>query len=656
MNLDPVKALMEGIGKRESGGSYSAIGKPTSTGDRAYGKYQIMGANIPSWSKQYYGQSLTPEQYLQNPAAQDAVAHGKMSDDYKQYGNLSDVASVWFSGRPLAEAGNASDVNGTTTPDYVKEVLGNINSMFGGGVADAATLPNTQSSQQAPKQPLTHDQMVANINALEQQGASQDEIQGYLDSLKSSAPSGEAQGADGASQGGFQPDYSLIPKYSNIGDELVKNLSGRLDTLGQAGNMLTSPGGTQFPSGVLQGAGAFAGGVGDVLNAGFQAIPGVRALEQGLQAGLGDLAQTPMGQNIVSGLSQFAQAHPEAAGDISAVANLASLIPLYKGLSLTKAGLGDTVSSVVKGDLKDAATAEIGSNLTRSALSDVKDAEARNLDPIGYLLSNPETLPGIAQKDTGVGFKYSTEDAQKAVQSSLDKDEQQLESLLQVNAPNSPHISLESARQKVLADVASAFKLKGGYTDAVRGVNKYFDSVKSSDPRDFISLNDLNQLKRDVRGNAFEGLGYSDQAKLKKIMGSSLRKQVEDGASASGIQGVDTLNKQMGEKIEALSVLESLEGRTVRQTLKGKFLKELGTDMAGGAGEALGNVFGVPFAGTLAARGLRGLVSSEPKTALMRLLNRVQRGGPATSINQGLLKIARGVGQQKLGGLVNPQQ
>jgi len=36
------------------------------------------------------------------------------------------------------------------------------------------------------KPQLTHEQLVGNINAMEQQGASQQEVQTYLDSLKTS--------------------------------------------------------------------------------------------------------------------------------------------------------------------------------------------------------------------------------------------------------------------------------------------------------------------------------------------------------------------------------------------------------------------------------------------------------------------------------------
>ena len=110
------------IGQFESGGNYKAIGPDTGNGNRAYGKYQVMASNIPQWTKEALGKSLTPQQFLADPKAQDAVAHYKMGKLLTQYGNVEDVASVWFSGRPLSKAGNAKDVIGTTVPNYAKRV------------------------------------------------------------------------------------------------------------------------------------------------------------------------------------------------------------------------------------------------------------------------------------------------------------------------------------------------------------------------------------------------------------------------------------------------------------------------------------------------------------------------------------------------------
>ncbi len=115
--------IMNAIGQVESSGRYNAIGPTTRTGDRAYGRYQIMGANIPAWSKEALGRQVTPEDFINNPQLQDQIARYKMSQYHAKYGNPQDVASAWFSGRPMRNNYSA-DVTGTNVPEYVRRVSG----------------------------------------------------------------------------------------------------------------------------------------------------------------------------------------------------------------------------------------------------------------------------------------------------------------------------------------------------------------------------------------------------------------------------------------------------------------------------------------------------------------------------------------------------
>ena len=81
-----------------------------------------MGANIPQWTQQALGKSLTIQQYLNNPAAQDKVALYKMGRILTQYKDPRQVASIWFSGRPMT--GNVSrDVTGTSVPKYISNFI-----------------------------------------------------------------------------------------------------------------------------------------------------------------------------------------------------------------------------------------------------------------------------------------------------------------------------------------------------------------------------------------------------------------------------------------------------------------------------------------------------------------------------------------------------
>lgn len=109
------------IAEQESGGRYGAVGVWV-RGDRAYGKYQVMGANIPSWTKKYYGRTLTPSQFLNSPQAQEAVAKGVLKSYFSKYGARG-AASAWYSGNPNLSESTRSQSGGPSIKDYVDSVL-----------------------------------------------------------------------------------------------------------------------------------------------------------------------------------------------------------------------------------------------------------------------------------------------------------------------------------------------------------------------------------------------------------------------------------------------------------------------------------------------------------------------------------------------------
>ncbi|WP_425044064.1 hypothetical protein [Primorskyibacter sp. S87] len=147
----------------ESGGNYGALGpiidNPNSMyhGDRAYGKYQVMGKNIPQWTQDALGTSMTPEEFLNNTKAQDAVFNHRFGGYLQQTGNFEDAASMWHSGRPLAEAQNADD-GYTATPDYVAQASQHYNGSPQGGVATPFSQPRQVPGEAFMPDPrLPHD-------------------------------------------------------------------------------------------------------------------------------------------------------------------------------------------------------------------------------------------------------------------------------------------------------------------------------------------------------------------------------------------------------------------------------------------------------------------------------------------------------------------
>lgn len=104
----------------ESGGKYDLLGPTTNSGDRAYGKYQVMGNNIADWTKAALGVSMTPQQFLQSPQAQDAVFQHRFGSYVQKYGPTG-AAKAWFAGEGGMNNPDASDILGTTVSSYARK-------------------------------------------------------------------------------------------------------------------------------------------------------------------------------------------------------------------------------------------------------------------------------------------------------------------------------------------------------------------------------------------------------------------------------------------------------------------------------------------------------------------------------------------------------
>lgn len=120
MAFDPLFA--DAISSIESGGKYDALGPRTKTGDQAYGKYQVMGANIPQWTKEILGVEMTPQQFIASPEAQDAVFQGKFGQYVEKYGPEG-AAQAWFAGPGGVGKTDRKDVLGTSVGAYGQKFM-----------------------------------------------------------------------------------------------------------------------------------------------------------------------------------------------------------------------------------------------------------------------------------------------------------------------------------------------------------------------------------------------------------------------------------------------------------------------------------------------------------------------------------------------------
>jgi hypothetical protein len=113
------------IANIESGGRYDLLGPVTKTGDRAYGKYQMMGANIPQWSQAALGRSVSPQEFLANPSLQDSIFKHRFGQYVDKYGP-GGAARAWFAGEGGMNNPNAKDQLGTSVASYERRFLGGL--------------------------------------------------------------------------------------------------------------------------------------------------------------------------------------------------------------------------------------------------------------------------------------------------------------------------------------------------------------------------------------------------------------------------------------------------------------------------------------------------------------------------------------------------
>jgi hypothetical protein len=125
-----VGAFRAAIIGKESGGDYSAVNPDSG----ALGIGQVMPYNVGPWTRKYLGRELTPQQFLRDPRAQDAVVNGRFNDmleDQRKAGYRGEqairrAAAVWYSGQAgLWNDTKRQSTNGRSYPsiaEYTKAI------------------------------------------------------------------------------------------------------------------------------------------------------------------------------------------------------------------------------------------------------------------------------------------------------------------------------------------------------------------------------------------------------------------------------------------------------------------------------------------------------------------------------------------------------
>ena len=186
-------------------GDYAAIGPQTKTGDRAIGRYQVMGANVPEWTKAALGRSMTPQEFAASPEAQDAVFDHRFGQYVQKYGPEG-AAKAWFAGEGGMKNGGARDQLGASVDQYGQKFMRGMGGMQEQYV-DTASIPQPRTIPgDAPKKveskPSTIQQRQRDLSEMKAAGVplTNGMAQYYLANGKMpDAPAPAAQGAGGMS-------------------------------------------------------------------------------------------------------------------------------------------------------------------------------------------------------------------------------------------------------------------------------------------------------------------------------------------------------------------------------------------------------------------------------------------------------------------------
>lgn len=336
--LDPqAVALAKAIRQTESKGDWNAQGK---SGE--YGAYQFTPATWDAYAREAgvnaaFG-SATPDQ-------QNEVAYKKIKSWKDQGYNVGQIASMWNagSGKPDAYMENHKGTNAMgvayDTPTYAKDVATAYQRLKG-----------------------------------EQQTQGQD------------APM--PAGFTGNSNGTFLGD---------VGDHVAGAASGLANAIGNAASGQINP-----LSGLIQGAGAVGKGIGDVTNDALTHIPVVGGVVKGLEGIVGKaataVAGTDAGHSVMNTWQGFAAEHPELAADIGSGVDIATALPILKGLGLAKNAVKGSIDAALTGS-KDAIYEAIKPNLGPVATADAimkRGIQTKGLLRVKSLADDPAVLEQAA--------------------------------------------------------------------------------------------------------------------------------------------------------------------------------------------------------------------------------------------------------------------
>lgn len=537
--LDPqAVALAKAIRTVESKGDWNAKGK---SGE--FGAYQFMPSTWDAYAREAgvnaaYG-SATPDQ-------QNEVAYKKIKQWKDQGYNVGQIASMWNAGPGKPDAyqqgwkGTNSQGVSYDTPKYAKDV------------AEAY-------------QRLKGEQMLGQRDA-------------------DSSQLSEKQG-DGTFLG-------------DVGNHVAESATKLANSIGRAASGEINP-----LSGLIQSAGAIGGGIADVTNDALTHIPVVGGVVKGLEGIVGKAATaaagTDLGQSLIGTWQGFAAQHPELAEDIGAGVDIATAVPILKGVGVAKNAVKGAVDTALRGS-KDAVYEAIAPKLGPIGTADAimkRGIVTKGLLREKSLAPDPEILEQVALIKKNVP-KFDPNDLGKSIaetqmavnklKSSLKKD------IIEGGADRIyPTKELMSRLKKIERPllISRDATLKHVYDDLIKTVGKIAEKQggKVSELGELLSEFDALVKKQ------FPNLYKSDTLTPLRAGVKDMRETIKDFAVEKLPEGTG-LKERMLEVHKMLNAMQSMSRKAGL-----KATGELGTDAISRAGKRHPIIKGLVKTGAQAA-------------------------------------------------------
>lgn len=401
------------------------------------------------------------------------------------------------------------------------------------------------------------------------------------------------------------------PEEDNAHPSLVQQLKGRFEQGNTAINRTVNEE-QGVGSGAFQVAGAVAGGLLDTAGAALKSIPvfgsAVQSAEDAIGWGVKKLAGTAPGKYVGDVASQFSEEHPTAAANIGAGVNIASAVPLMRGVGVGVNAAKAGTRRVISGSIEKEATKELASTIARvrTGATTLDKAKARGLDPIARILSE-KAIPDITKDAKGIN-RYDTTNAEKILGESISKIDDKLTAVLRQKNSNGELGRVNFADLKTVVTQQLTKELKGSpdLKSALRKIEDDFESIMEgygNNPS--LTLEELNDVKRMIR----KSVNFNSPELERSVRyheGQVIMKVIERIAEKHGLGDVRSLNKEMAERIEAEQILSKYVNRkSVMENpgMRAAFGRQ-GEAAATAAGEALGQSISVPLVGGMLGRHL----------------------------------------------------